>query len=378
MTAKKPVKKKKKGEEVCYPYVDKERSSKAQLKRIWRLLKALFSYSIVKIFILLVFIISIFPVLIFLIYRPHVQQNINYGITFSNKYAQELGLDWKDAYIKILDDLGVKNIRLVTYWDEVEPAFGEYDYSNIKWQLDEAEKRNVNVILVVGKKTLRWPECFSPDWVDKVTDPADKQAFVNNYIRESVNELKGYDSIMMWQVENEPFFPFGVCDGKITKDNLEEEISIVRSLDSRPILVQDSGEGGFWYPTYKMGDYLGISMYRKIWYDFWGVFFKKFIYFKYPLAHWSYKVKAGILGVPYDKIIVTELQAEPWGPAISSELSDVEKNKSMSKSDFLATISYAQKAGFKDLYLWGAEWWLWEKEFNNNPFYWDTAKVLFK
>jgi hypothetical protein len=118
-------------------------------------------------------------------------------------------------------------------------------------------------------------------------------------------------------------------------------------------------------------------MYRKIWYDFWGAFFGDFVYFKYPLAHWTYKIKADLVGVPHEKIYVTELQAEPWGPGINSSLTREEKDMTMSRHDFINTISYAQKAGFKDLYLWGVEWWLWEKEVADNPFYWDTAKALF-
>lgn len=369
--------KKRKPKVVCYPEHKGKKTVKEQLIRVFILFKALFSYEIVKVFLLLLFIFSAFPILIFILYRPYVQTHINYGVTFSNKYAEELGLDWKESYIKILDDLGVKNIRLVAYWDEVAPTKDTYDYSNIKWQLDEVEKRDLRVILVMGKKTLRWPECFQPDWFSDVNDASKKEAYQLSYINETVNQLKGYNSIKTWQVENEPFFPFGVCEEPITKEILEKEVNLVRSLDSRPILIQDSGEGGFWYPSYKLGDYLGISMYRKIWYDFWGVFFKRFIYFKYPLAYWTYKVKAGVLGVPYQKIFVTELQAEPWGPSISSKLSEAEKNKSMSKTDFLSTITYAQKAGFKNLYFWGVEWWLWEKEQNDNPFFWDTAKVLF-
>ena len=135
---------------------------------------------------------------------------------------------------------------------------------------------------------------------------------------------------------------------------------------TRPILTQDSGEGGFWLPTYKLGDKLGISMYRKIWYNFWGIFFGNFIYFKYPLGHWTYKIKADITGVPYRNIIVTERKAEPWGPGLNSILTEEDKNRTMSRNDFLDTISYAQKTGFSDLYFWGVEWWLWEKEVNNN------------
>jgi hypothetical protein len=118
-------------------------------------------------------------------------------------------------------------------------------------------------------------------------------------------------------------------------------------------------------------------MYRKVWYDFWHVFLGNFIYFKYPLAHWTYKIKADLTMVPHQNIIVTELQAEPWGPAVNSQLSLKEKNKTMSRHQFLDTISYAQKAGFKDYYFWGVEWWYWEKYVNNNPYFWDTAAALF-
>ena len=157
---------------------------------------------------------------------------------------------------------------------------------------------------------------------------------------------------------------------------INSEINLVKMLDTRPVLVQDSGEGGFWFSTYTLGDKLGISMYRKIWYDFWGLILGKFIYFQYPLAHWTYRVKADLVGVPYQNIIVTELQAEPWGPGLNSTLSNEEINKSMSKDYFIDTINYAQKAGFKDLYFWGAEWWLYMKESRNNAFYWDTAKAI--
>lgn len=362
---------------ICYPSNTRVDNVKEEVKRAWFLLKILFSYKIIKILLILALFFITVPFGFFLAFRPTVQKDINYGITFSPKYATELGLDWRDTYIKILDDLGIENLRLVAYWDDVEPINGEYDFSTIKWQLDEAQKRGVNVILVMGRKSLRWPECFEPDWWKNMQSETEQQAELLEYIGKTTEALKSYDNIFMWQVENEPFFPFGVC-AEIKKENIEEEVAVVRSIDPRPILIQDSGEGGFWYPSYKMGDYLAISMYRKIWYDFWGAFLGRFIYFQYPLAHWTYKIKAAIFGVPYQKIYVTELQAEPWGPGINSSLSEEEKAKSMSRNDFLSTISYAQKAGFKNLYFWGAEWWLWEKERNNNPFYWDTVKALIR
>ncbi len=343
----------------------------------WSLLKKMFGISGFRITLLSIIFVSLILGIFFWIRYPVRQENINYGVNFSDKYATEMMMDWKDVYIKILDDLGAKNIRLVAYWDDIEKENDKFDYSNIKWQLDEAQKRDVNVILAVGKKVPRWPECFEPKWWQKMSSSDEKEHELIDFVKRTVVELKPYGAIKIWQVENEPFFPFGECS-PFNIETLDKEISIVRSLDARPILTQDSGEGGFWVNSFKKADYLGISMYRKIWYDFWGFFGGDFIYFKYPLANWSYKLKADLLRIPYDKIIITELQGEPWGPGLNSLLDDKEKDKTMSVNDFLSTITYAQNAGFKDLYFWGAEWWLWEKEKNNNPYYWETARALFR
>jgi len=350
-----------------------------QLEKAWRLIVRLFSIRVVQIFFVFLFLLLLSPVILFFFLKPKIQKNINYGVTFSSKYAEQMGLNWREVYLKTLDDLGAKNIRLVAYWDEIEKTPDVYDYTNIKWQMDEAEKRDLYVILAIGRKVPRYPECFEPDWWLTLSSNNLRDQALLEYVKQSVNEFKNYKSLKIWQVENEPFWPFGTCqEPEIKKEIVEKEIELVRNLNpSRPILVQDSGEGGFWRPTYQMGDLLGISMYRKIWYDFWHVFLGKFIYFQYPLSYWTYKIKANIVGVPVNKILITELQAEPWGPSINSELSDEERDKTMSVNDFLSTISYAQKSGFKDLYLWGVEWWYFEAR-RGNSFYWDTAKALFK
>lgn len=348
-----------------------------QLRKLWSLIGQIFRLKIVKVFLAILAVLTIVPTIFLIIFFPKIQSDIQYGVTFSNKYSTELGLDWRDAYIKHLDDLGVRNLRLVAYWDEVEPVRDQYNYSDIKWQVEEAQKRNAKVILAFGRKAPRFPECFEPQWWKEIEDRETRQLELYEYIEETVNQMKGYDNIEIWQVENEPYFPFGECQKDIQRSEVEHEVQIVRSLDPRPILIQDSGEGGYWFPSFQTGDYLSISMYRRIWYDFWGFFGGRFIYFQYPLPYWSYKIKASLLGIPYEKVFVTELQAEPWGPGINSALSTEEKNKTMAREDFYAVLNYAQMAGFKRLYLWGSEWWLWEKERNNNPYFWDTAKALF-
>jgi hypothetical protein len=59
-------------------------------------------------------------------------------------------------------------------------------------------------------------------------------------------------------------------------------------------------------------------------------------------------------------------------------MSKEEKDKTMSEEKFIDTLNYAQNAGFTEYYFWGVEWWLWEKEVKNNPFFWDITKALFK
>ncbi|MFA5776068.1 MAG: hypothetical protein WC988_00720 [Patescibacteria group bacterium] len=346
-----------------------------QLAYAVKLLGKIFALKVVQLILTGIILAITLPAVFFYIVRPKPATQINYGINFSQKYVTELGLDWKKSYIQILDDLKPKYARLVVYWDISEPQVGKYNYSDILWQLDKARKRNVKVILTMGRRVLRYPECHEPSWWKNSTDEKFKEEALLKYIGNTTNQLKVYDNIIMWQVENEPMFPFGDCQ-KQTKETVEKEIALVKSLDTRPILVQDSGEGGFWRPIYLMGDYLGISMYRRTWFNFWKEAVGTSFYVEYPLAHWTYKIKSVLTGVPADKIIVTELQGEPWGPDINSKLTEEEKQKTMSKQQFIETISYAQKSGFKDLYFWGVEWWLWEKEVNNNPFYWETAKAI--
>lgn len=352
--------------------------NRKELQKLSQSIKYFLSLKIVQVFFICLFLVIVTPLIIFYFLRPKVNHDVKYGVTFSDRYAREIGLDWKQTYLEVLDDLAVEKIRLVAYWGDIEVERDVSDFSTIRWQVEEAQKRDVDVILALGRKVPRWPECIEPGWWNELEEESIRDQELMEHVKNTVNTLKEYDNIKMWQVENEPFWPFGICKYDIKRETVKKEVALVRSLDSRPIIIQDSGEGGAWLPTYRMGDYLGISMYRKIWYDFWGVFLGESIYFKYPLAYWSYKIKAHIVGVPFDKVIVTELQGEPWGPEENTKLPRSEINKSMSRNDFLATISYAQKSGVNEMYLWGVEWWYWEKTKANNSFYWNTAKEVFR
>ena len=81
------------------------------------------------------------------------------GATFSHPYAEYLGNDWRANYIALLDDLGIKHLRLVAYWDKIEKIPGEYDFSDMDWEVAQAREHKANIILAFGRKVPRWPEC---------------------------------------------------------------------------------------------------------------------------------------------------------------------------------------------------------------------------
>jgi hypothetical protein len=318
----------------------------------------------------------IFPFMLYLFLAPNKKENISYGFNFSNKYAQELDQDWKKTFKEIVETFPSKKYRIAVYWDEVQKDKNSFDYSNIKYQLDILEKYpNSEVILVMGRKVIRYPECHEPKWWVETRDDEEKKLALLKYVERTVLELRDYKSIKYWQVENESMFPFGICSPlKDVYGLLKEEVALVRALDpNRKIIVQDSGEGGFWIPSAQIGDYLGISIYRKIWFDFLGVISNYSFPLKYPLGSAFYTIKAFTLSIPFEKIKATEVQAEPWGPVRNYILRADEVNSTMSPEDFERVFQTTEEAGFDEYYLWGVEWWYHMKYQEGIPFYWDTA-----
>ncbi len=324
----------------------------------------------IRIWFLIIFVIFCLAAA-YLLRRPSgIDQNTKWGVTFSRPFAVDMGLNWRETYLALLDDLKVKRIRLPIYWQDVEPRAGNYDFSDYDWMIDEAEKRNVQLILVVGRKLPRWPECHTPAWANNLSEKY-KQEKILDLISASVNRYKDIDSLYLWQVDNEPFLPFGECPTS-KKEFVDQEVETVRRFDiNHKIMVTDSGELSIWLHAAKRADIFGTTMYR--------IIYNNFIkYLKYPLPPRFFWLKANIVHLffPNKPIIVSELQAEPWGPKLIYDLSIEEQEKSMNISQFKENIDYAKAVGFPENYLWGAEWWYWLKVKHNDPRYWQEVKKL--
>ncbi len=322
---------------------------------------------------ILVGILIIFLILIayFFIGKPKEADKVVFGINFSQKHSKELGLDWKENYLALLDDLGVRKIKLLTHWDLLEPQKDSFSFDDLDWQINEAEKRGVKIILVMGMKTGRWPECHLPGWANEL-EKKEQQERILKLIKETVLRYSESKAVDVWQVENEPFFSFGTCPWK-SKDFLKQEVELVRSLDqTRLILVTDSGEGSFWFEAARLGDIVGTTMYKKVWID------QLNNYVDYLIPPIFYRRKADLVQRVFNKeVMIVELQAEPWGPKLLYDLPIEEQKKTMNLEQFRYNINFAKETGFDKIYLWGAEWWYWMKVKQGQSEIWMEAKSLF-
>jgi hypothetical protein len=265
----------------------------------------------------------------------------------------------------------VKRVRLTSYWSEIEPERESYNFENLDWQIEQAEKRSVKIVLSLGQKQPRWPECHIPGWAENLSK-YERQNKLIKIIKMVVERYRSRANVIAWQIENEPFLPYGKCP-QLDKNFLDREISLVRSLDSRPIIISDSGELGTWYEAAARADILGTTLYRIVWNDHIG-------YVHYPIASAIYRIKAAIIMflTNVDRIIIVELQAEPWGPKMIIETPLEEQYKSMNVKQFRKNIEYVREVEFSEAYLWGAEWWYWLKTVKGDGRIWNEAKKVFE
>lgn len=302
-----------------------------------------------------------------LLARAPLQTPEIYGVTFAPHVADIFGLDPRVVYAALLDDLKIRHIRVGAYWNRIERMRGEFNFTDLDWQVAEAEKRGAELIIVVGRKVPRWPECHIPTWVSSLSESEQDGALLN-YVTRVVERYKSSPSVRLWQVENEPFLPFGECP-KFSTASIDQEIALVRSLDVRPVLVTDSGELSIWVRAAKRGDVFGTTLYRRVQNKYFGAI-------EYPLSPTFFRLKRALteLFVGKKSMMVIELQGEPWLSKPVEAASIEEQYTSMDPAYFRYVLDYASQTGFDTFYLWGVEWWYWLKV-HDHPEIWDIMKT---
>ena len=298
--------------------------------------------------------------------------DVVYGATFSSIYAAELGLDVRETYTAVLDELQVKALRIPVYWSKVEGSEGVYDFHDLDWMMNEAGGRGIPVTLVIGQKVPRWPECFIPDWAEQKLEPERGEALLA-FMRVVVDRYEHHPALHRWQVENESFFPFGECPAP-DPALIAKEIRLVKTFDDvgRPIQLTTSGEQAFWVFRAFPADVLGFSLYRVVQNDFFGT-----LVFPYPSEF--YGVQRLLARLFADEIVVSELQAEPWGiyDERISDGSGVDAAYSLfTAEDLEEHAAFAKRTGAREIFFWGVEWWYYLRV-RGEPRLWDAgARII--
>lgn len=297
------------------------------------------------------------------------EQPVVFGVSFDPAQARHLGLDATTTFSTLLDDWGFKYVRLSASWKSVEPEPSRFDFSELDAMMAEAAARGVKVILVVGQKTPRWPECHHPVWSTSLP-PAERRAALGKYLTATVEHFRAHPALEIWQVENEPFIYFGVCP-PFSGADLVAELALVKTLDpAHPTLVTDSGEVATWRRTARAADLFGTTVYRMVWNSVIG-------YWSYDwLPPAVYRFRLWLLGRLPQSAFISELQAEPWVPRGNlPAIPLAEQFVSMSLGQLQRNVAYARRIGLPRAYLWGAEWWRWLAA-NGHPEFADYIKQL--
>lgn len=304
--------------------------------------------------------------------HKHNHEPLEIGASFTPDYAKSFGLDPKDTLNAMLGDLGLKQIRLVSYWDNIEPTPGKYDFSELDWQFALANKYGAKVSLAIGLRQPRWPECHQPAWVDG--EPKNVwQPKLYDFMTAVVNRYKTNPALGSYELENEFFMTvFGECTD-FDRSRLIEEFSLVKKTDPSHIVVVSRSDNWIGIPVGRpTPDRFAVSIYKRVWdYTF------THRYFEYPLPSWFYASLAGYGEIISGKdMIIHELQAEPWTPKGQDihTASLQEQFKSMDAKRLTARVEYAKNTGIRTIDLWGAEWWYWLKVKQDDPSVWNAAK----
>lgn len=318
--------------------------------------------------------------LMFAVARWYIWQNrdvpIQLGSTFVPNYARYLGVDPKETMTAMIDDLGLDRIRLVSYWKDIEPQKGTYNFDELDWQFRLAEDRKIKVSLSIGLRQPRWPECHEPSWVNTKEPRQNWQPDLERFMTSVIERYKNSPALDSYQLENEYFLNvFGLCYN-FDRQRLIEEAALVRKLDPDHKLIITRSNNWTIASGFPVGqpraDEFGVSVYKRVW-D--RTITKR--YYEYPIPPWFYSVLAGGGKILTGKdLIIHELQTEAWTPdgfEIKNAPID-ELYNSMNPKRLKERIKYAKDSGMRTIDTWGAEWWYQMKTQRDAPELWETAK----
>jgi len=322
--------------------------------------------------------------------KPIEKSRVSYGLNFSPQVFGQTGLDWKNSYTRLLNEYNFSWVRVAFYWNQMVDENGNYHLDDLWFQLNEAEKRNVKVVLVIGAKAPYYPEIYLPEiytktmkFGEKISQQSEAGQKLLELEKDLVPKLATSLAITYWQVENEPFSG-PVNNWTIDEGLLAKEIELVRSLDpqKRPIILTHPGPyifdrkwqqltkllankdifGVNYFPKTRTPDIVTIHLFGKNFKINWPDFINLPVYIWGPISPDFGKV-ASEVSKNGNSLWIMEMQAEPYLTQFSQEKGKIFV---FGPKDIIASDLQIRKYVIDHIGLWGANWWLLEEKRGNN------------
>jgi hypothetical protein len=294
-----------------------------------------------------------------------------------------------DTLSRLLSETGARHVRLSLEWSEVEPEQGQFDFGLLDALLSAARDNGARVLLGVGIKGQRAPEFYIPGWVSAQTnlgqgevisdDPAIRDAALT-MVRAVVKHTSGSPAVEAWQAENEPYVDSARSDRwSLSRAYVEEVVAAIRANDPQghPVSINHAQHWVFdqrWRDALGDSDVLAASLYPFRNYNIAGIHFVANIVEFGPLGS-NYRLQGRLAHEAGKQFWITELQAEPWTDGDARLISPPHPSPNLSPAKLRQNIEYGRRAGADRLYLWGAEWWLFEEERYGDSRWMETVKA---
>lgn len=276
---------------------------------------------------------------------------------------------------RLFAETGLKAVRLSLQWDEIEPREGEFDFSVPDALIACAGRNNATVMLSVGMKAQRHPEYYIPAWATQGLTLADGAVISDEpllrqrvlaMIATAVGHYASSPVIDSWGAENEAYIASHRSDRwSLGRDYVAEVVRAIHENDprGRPVSINHAQHFVMdqrWRDALADSDILSQSMYPSRNGRVFGVKVIANIMEIGPLMP-NYAYQARLARGLGKQFWVTELQGEPWTEVDSRLITPESPSDNLSPEGLKANVRYARRTGAERIYLWGAEWWLYQQ-----------------
>lgn len=281
---------------------------------------------------------------------------------------------------RLFAETGTRAVRLSIQWDEVEPREGVFDYAVPDALIASAARNHATVMLSVGMKAQRHPEYYIPDWAlagldlpngAVVSDEPHLRELALAMVERTVQRYMNSTTVDSWGAENEAYIASHRSDRwSLSPDYVAQVVKTIHGNDPqrRPVSINHAQHFVMdqrWRNAVRDSDVLGQSMYPARNGQVFGVRLVANIMEIGPLMpNYAYQAKTAVKAGK--QFWVTELQGEPWTDVDSRLITPSNPSHNLTADGLRENIGYARRTGAARIYLWGAEWWLYQQGLGDN------------